>query len=138
MRNFFYNITSGNPSALLVPSLASFFDGLGKIIPAALIFDVVNTMYLFFAHPGTPLNTGRLWTVCVILLVWMLLQYLVSAWAYSQTYTAAYAVSAQGRIALAEHLRRLSLGFLGSRDPGDLTTMMLGDYAAVELTISTF
>jgi len=138
MKNFFYNITSGDPAALLIPSLASFFDGLGKIIPAALIFDVVNTMYLFFAHPGTPLNTGRLWTVCAILPAWMLLQYLVSSWAYGKTFTAAYAVSAQGRINLAEHLRRLSLGFLGSRDPGDLTTMMLGDYAAVETTISHY
>jgi ATP-binding cassette subfamily B protein len=51
---------------------------------------------------------------------------------------AAYSLSADGRIKLAEHIRKLSLGFFGKRDPGDLTTMMLGDYANVEKVVSHF
>ena len=136
MKKFFYNITSGNPKSLLMPCFTSFIDGLCKILPAALIFDIINTIYSAFANPGTPLDTGRLWTVCFILIGWMVIQYLASGLAYSKTFTAAYEASANGRISLAEHLRKLSLGFLGSRDPGDLTTMMLNDYATVETTIS--
>lgn len=138
MKKFFYNISSGNPGALFMPCFASFLDGICKILPAALIFDVLNTIYLSFANPETPLNTTRLWTVCAILIGWMMIQYLASGFAYSKTFTAAYDASANGRTALAEHLRKLSLGFLGSRDPGDLTTMMLGDYATVETTISHY
>ncbi|ACV63437.1 ABC transporter related [Desulfofarcimen acetoxidans DSM 771] len=136
MKNFFYNISSGNPRTLFMPCFASFLDGICKILPAALIFDVFNTIYLSFANPETPLNTARLWTVCAILAGWMIVQYIASGFAYSKTFTTAYDASASGRITLAEHLRKLSLGFLGSRDPGDLTTMMLGDYTAVETTIS--
>lgn len=138
MKRFFYNITSGNPGALLIPSLTAFLEGLCKIIPAALIFQVVNTLYRSFSVPGTPLDTAGLWTICAILLAWIVVQYMASGLAYSKTFTAAYEASARGRIALAEHLRKLPLGFLGSRDPGDLTTMMLGDYAAVETTISHY
>ena len=138
MNKFFYNISSGNPGELIIPSLASFLDGLCKIIPAALIFDVFNTMYLSFANPGTLMDTARLWIVSAVLIAWMPVQYLASGLAYSKTFTAAYAASARGRIALAEQLRKLPLGFLGSRDPGDLTTMMLSDYATVETTISHY
>lgn len=136
MKNFFYNISSGHPQALILPCIASFLDGLCKIVPAVLVFDVINTIYVSYAQPALPLNTGRLWTVSAILAGWMIVQYLAAGFAYSKTFTAAYDTSALGRTALAEHLRKLSLGFLSSRDPGDLTTMMLGDYANVEITIS--
>jgi ATP-binding cassette subfamily B protein IrtB len=66
----------------------------------------------------------------------MLIQYLAYSYSYDKTYYTAYEASARGRTALAERLRRLSLGFFGSRDPGDLTTMMLGDYTLVEQSIS--
>ncbi|MTI55890.1 ABC transporter ATP-binding protein [Geosporobacter ferrireducens] len=138
MKNFFYNISSGNPKTLVMPCVASFLEGICKIVPAVLVFDVFNTVYLSFANPGTPLNTGRLWRTWAMLIGWMIVQYLTSGFAYSKTFTAAYDASANGRTALAEHLRKLSLGFLGSRDPGDLTTMMLSDYASVETTISHY
>ena len=138
IKKFFYNITSGDPKALIMPCFASFLEGMARILPAALIFDVFNTVYLSFANPDTPLNMQRLWVVCAILIGWMAVQYLASMFAYDKTYTMAYNASAKGRIALAEHLRKLSLGFLESRDPGDLTTMMLGDYSMVETMISHY
>lgn len=138
MKKFFYNISGGNPKTLVMPCLTSFISGLCNILPAALVFIVFNTVYASFANPGTPLDISMLWTVCAIMLAWMFVQYAAYAFAYDQTYTAAYDASARGRIALAEHLRKLSLGFLGSRDPGDLTTMMLNDYTNVETTISHY
>lgn len=136
MKKFFYNISSGNPKSLIIPCIASFIDGLFRILPATLIYIVFNTIYLSFADPSSTLNISLLWTVSAILLAWIVVSYLTSAYAYDKTYTVAYESSADGRIKLAEHLRKLSLGFLNSRDPGDLTNMMLGDYTNVETTIS--
>lgn len=45
-------------------------------------------------------------------------------------------MSAEGRIALAEHLRKLSLGFLSRRDPGDLSSMLITDFTMAETGIS--
>ena len=45
-------------------------------------------------------------------------------------------MSASGRIALAEHLRKLSLGFLSRRDPGDLSSMLVTDFTMAETGIS--
>ena len=58
--------------------------------------------------------------------------------AYRACYRGAYAVSASGRKALAEHLRRLPLGFLNRRDSGDLANMLMGDFALIEHALSHF
>ena len=137
MRKFIYNITSGHPKELIKPSLLAFFEGFFKILPAAILLDMVNVIHQTFVYQ-TALNTSRLWLDVGIMLAWLLIQYWISAVTYDKTYLAAYTSSANGRIELGEHLRKLSLGFLNSKDPGDLTTMILGDYAAVEKVISHF
>jgi ATP-binding cassette, subfamily B, bacterial IrtB/YbtQ len=137
MKKFLYNITSGHPKELIVPSILSLLEGIFMILPFGLILDIVNTIYTSFAHQTT-LDISRLWLPTSILIAWLLVQYLVSAIAYDKTYFAAYNSSANGRIALGERLRKLSLGFFNSKDPGDLTTMILGDYASVEKVISHF
>jgi ATP-binding cassette subfamily B protein IrtB len=135
MKKILYNITSGNPRSLVQPSVASILDGLCKIVPAALILEIFNVIFAHF-RTGEPLDTGRMWLVAGILVGWIVIQYIAYAYAYDKTYYVAYEASARGRIALAERMRRLSLGFFSSRDPGDLTTMMLGDYTLVETAIS--
>ncbi len=134
MKKFFYNMSSGNPKTLVMPCFAAFVNGLCKILPAALLFEVFNTVYLYFANPDTTLDIAHLWLVSAILIGWIIVLFISFSFEYNKTLTASYDVSAKGRTALAEHLRKLSLGFLGSRDPGDLTTMMLSDYTQVETT----
>ncbi len=134
MKKFFYNMSSGHPKTLVMPCFAAFVNGLCKILPAALLFEVFNTVYLYFASPDTTLDIAHLWLVSAILIGWILVLFISFSFEYNKTLTASYDVSAKGRTALAEHLRKLSLGFLGSRDPGDLTTMMLSDYTQVETT----
>lgn len=67
--------------------------------------------------------------------VWLLVEYAAYASLYDKTYRAAYSLAASGRLKLAEHIRHLSLGFFGKRDPGDLTNLILSDYGQVEHTI---
>ncbi|MFL0374749.1 hypothetical protein ACH0BY_12570 [Paenibacillus amylolyticus] len=64
--------------------------------------------------------------------VWLLVEYAAYASLYDKTYRAAYSLAASGRLKLAGHIRHLSLGFLGKRDPGDLTNLILSDYGQVE------
>jgi len=134
LKKFFYNMSSGDPKTLFMPCFASFVNGLCKILPAALLFEVFNIVYLYFSDTDVPMDLAHLWLVSAILIGWILVLFLAFSFEYNKTIAAAYKVSAEGRTALAEHLRKLSLGFLESRDPGDLTTMMLGDYTQVENT----
>lgn len=136
MLRYFYNILGGDVRRLRPSAFAALLDGLAKIVPAALLADMFNTLYLSFARPEEGLDTGRLWIACALLLVWLAVEYAAYASLYDKTYRAAYSLAASGRLKLAEHIRGLSLGFFGRRDPGDLTNLLLGDYGQVEHTIS--
>ncbi|NQX65278.1 ABC transporter ATP-binding protein [Paenibacillus alba] len=136
MNRYFTNISGGNVRSLWPSAFAAVLDGIVKVIPAALLVDLFNTYYRFIAEPDKGLNIGRLWIDCAILFVWLLISYAAFALLYDKSYRAAYTLAAGGRLKLAEHLRHLSLGYFGRRDPADLTNLLLGDYAQVEHTIS--
>ncbi|WP_339282813.1 ABC transporter ATP-binding protein [Paenibacillus sp. FSL R5-0486] len=136
MKNYLYNISGGNPRSLLPSVIAAILDGIAKIVPAALLVDIFNTIYKSFAEPDKGLDINRMWVVCCILFAWLLVEYVAYASLYDKTYRAAYSLAASGRLKLAEHIRHLSLGFFGKRDPGDLTNLILSDYGQVEHTIS--
>lgn len=49
---------------------------------------------------------------------------------------AAHGISAQGRLSLGDHLRKLSMGFFKGRDSGDITALILQDYTNVEMMLA--
>nr|WP_245864338.1 ABC transporter ATP-binding protein [Paenibacillus donghaensis] len=136
LNKYLFNISGGNPRNLWSAAVAAILDGIAKVIPAALLVDLFNSIYRSFAEPAVALNTARMWIVSIILLLWMAVEYAAYASLYDKTYKAAYSLAATGRLSLAEHIRKLSLGFFGKRDPGDLTNLLLSDYGQVEHTIS--
>jgi ATP-binding cassette subfamily B protein IrtB len=136
MNRYFNNISGGNIRTLGPSAFAALLDGLVKVVPAALLVDVFNTFYLSFTNPAAGLDTTRLWIDCGILFIWLLVSYAAYALLYDKSYRAAYTLAADGRLKLAEHLRHLSLGYFGKRDPGDMTNLLLSDYGQVEHTIS--
>lgn len=71
-----------------------------------------------------------------ILVVYMVVMAFAERAAYHANFRGAYEMSAEGRINLAEHLRKLSLGFLSRRDPGDLSSMLITDFTMAETGIS--
>lgn len=54
----------------------------------------------------------------------------------TKSFTTAYTLSADARLRLGEHLRKLSMGFFKRRDPGDITALLLQDMKKVEETFS--
>lgn len=136
MKKFFYNITSKNPKSLVAPSLAATVDGFTKIISSVFIFQIIDAIYQHFANPDIPLDTTRMWVSCFILVIWLFIQYGTGCIAYDKAFSASYDASANGRIKLAEHLRKLSLGYFSKKNPGELAVMILTDYQTVEQVIS--
>lgn len=56
--------------------------------------------------------------------------------AYRHAYRDAYMTAAEGRANLAEHMRKLPLGYLFCKDAGMLGNMMMGDFTMVESGMS--
>lgn len=109
---------------------------LAGILPFILLVEAARLIFQPFTCPGIEMDIVRLWWVCAGLVVSILFLYLCELPAYRAQFRGAYNAAVDGRTRLAEHVRKLSLGFLNKRDPGDLANMMMGDIALVEHGIS--
>jgi ATP-binding cassette subfamily B protein IrtB len=104
--------------------------------PYGILLVVVWELFVPLEHPGTPLNLGALVGLTLALLVSLALLYIVSKKAYNEIYYETYALCAEGRLSIGDHLRKLSMGFFNTRDPGAIGSYLLNDYANVEFIFS--
>ncbi|WP_339294540.1 ABC transporter ATP-binding protein [Paenibacillus sp. FSL W7-1279] len=134
--NILRNLTADNPRSLVKPVIYTTVANLAGVIPFVLLVEAVRLFFTPFVHPAIPLDTARLWWVCGGLAVSLVLLFACETLASRSQFRDAYSAAADGRTRLAEHLRKLSLGYLNKRDPGDLANMMMGDFAMLEHGIS--
>lgn len=134
--NAIQNITIGQPDRLKKPVGYTILSNLVNIIPFCLSIEAIDVIFRAFDGNGTPLDTTRLWTISGILVIYVAVMVAAERASYRANFREAYVMSADGRIALAEHLRKLSLGFLSRRDPGDLSSMIITDFTMAETGIS--
>lgn len=134
--NAIKNITIGHTERLRKPVGYTMLANLVNIIPFCLSIEAVNVIFRAFDDSGTPLDTGRLWIIFIILIAYITVMAIAERASYRANFRSAYEMSASGRVSLAEHLRKLSLGFLSRRDPGDLSSMLITDFTMAETGIS--
>ena len=134
--NAIKNITVGDYSKIRKPVLATMTANLINIFPFALSIEAINVIFRYFAGQTHSLDTKRLWIITAAMLLYMTVMAYFEKLSYRANFRGAYSVSSEGRIKLAEHLRRLPLGFLSKYDPADLSSMLITDFAMAETGIS--
>ena len=146
--NAIKNITIGHTERLYKPVGYTMLANLVNIVPFTMLANLVNIVpfclsieairiiFNAFDGSGQPLDTSRLWWIFGVMAVYMLIMALAERASYRANFRGAYEMSASGRLSLAEHLRKLSLGFLSRRDPGDLSSMLITDFMMAETGIS--
>lgn len=134
--NAIKNITIGHTERLYKPVGYTMLANLVNIVPFCLSIEAIRIIFSAFDGSGQPLDTTRLWWIFGIMAVYMLVMALAERASYRANFRGAYEMSASGRLSLAEHLRKLSLGFLSRRDPGDLSSMLITDFMMAETGIS--
>lgn len=134
--NAIKNITIGHTERLRKPVGYTVLANLVNIIPFMLSIEVVNILFRTFDGSGQGPDMQRLWIIFGILVAYMFVMAMAERQAYRYNFRGAYEMSAQGRIELAEHLRKLPLGSLFRHDPGDLASMMISDFTLAETGIS--
>ena len=133
--NTITNITIGNPKRIIRPAALTALANLVNIVPFCLSIEAVNTIFRAFAT-GSGIDFQRLWTITAILVGYVAVMVFAERSSYRANFRSAYELSAEGRIQLAEHLRKLPLGFLSKYDPGDLSSMIITDFTMAETGIS--
>ena len=132
------NITIGRTERLYKPVSYTMLANLVNIVPFCLSIEAIRIIFRAFNGGGQSLDTTRLWCIFGCMTGYIAVMVLAERAAYRANFRGAYEMSASGRISLAEHLRKLSLGFLGKRDPGDLSSMLITDFTMAETGISHY
>ncbi|OUM63361.1 hypothetical protein PIROE2DRAFT_10148 [Piromyces sp. E2] len=130
--NILYNISCGNPKkvypAIFFTALANFIN----VLPFCLTIYVVQTVFESFDGSGTPLNKTKIWSISGVLLVYILVMYAAQLPAFHNSYTKAYESSVAGRMRLAEHIRKLPVGTIYAKDPGEMVSLLMNDFQTIE------
>ncbi|CBZ02943.1 ABC transporter ATP-binding protein [Clostridium botulinum] len=132
----FRNITAGHPEKLVKPVAYTILANIIGMLPFGLAIAAIQIIFKPFVTPGTTLDIAKLWMVVGALVLSMLIMFLAEIPAYRHAYRDAYMTAAEGRANLAEHMRKLPLGYLFCKDAGMLGNMMMGDFTMVESGMS--
>ncbi|ACA56930.1 ABC transporter ATP-binding protein [Clostridium botulinum] len=132
----FRNITAGHPEKLVKPVAYTILANIIAMLPFGLAIAAIQIIFRPFVTPGTTLDIAKLWMIVGALVLSMLIMFLAEIPAYRHAYRDAYMTAAEGRANLAEHMRKLPLGYLFCKDAGMLGNMMMGDFTMVESGMS--
>jgi ATP-binding cassette subfamily B protein len=104
--------------------------------PYGILLLAVWEFFKPLQDPGTPLNVNALIFISIGFFVSLVLLFAISRIAYNKVYYGSYDICADGRLTIGEHLRRLPMGFYNSRDPGQVGSYLINDYANIERLLS--
>mgnify|MGYP002679617774 CR=1 FL=1 len=131
-KNAIYCVTAGHPKKITKAVILNVIANFGNLIPVGFLTLAVVSIYRHFSGNDVSVDVSRLWILCGIMLASAVMLYLLELAANHATYFGGYAAGADGRTELAEHIRKLPLGSLMSKDPGELGNTMMNDFSLIE------
>ena len=96
---------------------------------------LILVLWEIFKPQQTISVTKLVWYVVGMVVMFVITMF-VSRAAYTRIHLHAYELTAETRLRLGEHLRKLSMGFYKTHDPGDVTALLLQDMTKVENVFS--
>jgi ATP-binding cassette subfamily B protein len=132
---FFEKISGGNTKLVAKSVVTNCLKDFAVVIGVMLTYMALDNSIGNLAN-GKVVNFDMLWTLSLCFIPTVALYIITETLAYNTSYTNAYRLSAQGRAELADCMKRLPLGYIKSRDPGDLSNAIMNDFFLLETTNS--
>ena len=139
MTNYFkriFALSDKGAKDLFKASICCTLTNISLMLPVTIMYFLFQDLLLPLTYGSGKLPgvTSYLVVSVVVLVIIFILNYIQ----YNATFLASYRESANKRISLAEHLRKIPLSFFGNRDLADLTTTIMGDCAGLETAFSHY
>ncbi|WP_180272707.1 ABC transporter ATP-binding protein [Konateibacter massiliensis] len=132
IKKWFHTMTLGQTGKYLKILAWNFFDSFVVSIPYAVMLTAIYLLLIPMASPNTSLPINRLWILCGVLLAQFIGYNFLRRKTYIDFCVGFASTTKTSRLTMGEHLRRLGMGFFNHRDAGDLSTVLLRDYAEIE------
>ena len=128
--------TQGKPHRLYPMLGWTLLEYTFRSTPYCIMLGVVWELFKLLQYPGTELNVKLIGIYCAVLLICLLLLVFFNYKSYMASYREGYSICADGRVNVAKHLRKLSMGFYNTKDPGTIGSYIVSDFDNVELLVT--
>ena len=134
MKKIFRTITCNRPGKLVKPIIWNTLASLSYLLPFLCLAQIVNKIYEYFITGELQKNT--MWMFWGLMIVCFIVTFIFENIACKATYRDGYMASADSRVRLAEHIRKLPMGFLMSKDIGEIGNTMMNDISQTETAMT--
>lgn len=134
MKNLLHSITCNAPSRLMKPIIWNTLTNLTNLFPFLCLASIVGQIYDYFLT-GI-IKKEILWCSWGVMAVSFVITYILENMACKCTYRDGFMTSADGRIKLAEHIRKLPLGYLMGEAAAEIGNSMMNDISRTETAMT--
>ncbi|MDU7925429.1 MAG: ABC transporter ATP-binding protein, partial [Finegoldia magna] len=112
------NITLGKANNIRKSIVLNILASISNLIPFIALAKIVEA--LFLSRNTGKIDTNLLWKYFVIMAVFFFVTIFFENLATKYTYELGYKVAADGRIELADHIRKLPIGYLSGKSSTEI------------------
>lgn len=128
------NITLGSPSNISKALILSILASVSNLIPFIALAKIVE--YLFLNRASGAVDSSLLWRYFGIMAVFLIATWVLEDLAAKYTYELGYKQAADGRVKLADHIRKLPLGSLADKSSSEIFDTLMHDFFKIETAIT--
>jgi ATP-binding cassette subfamily B protein len=130
---FLEKLSGGNTNLVVKSAVMNCLKDLVVVIGVMLTYMALDNSVGNLAK-GEAVKFDMLWKLSLCFIPTVAIYIITETLAYNASYINAYQLSAKGRAELADCMKRLPLGYIKSRDPGDLSNAIMNDFFLLETT----
>jgi ATP-binding cassette subfamily B protein len=132
---FFEKLSGGNTNLVVKSAALNCLKDLVVVIGVLITYIALDNSIGNLAKDEA-INFDMLWKLSLCFIPTVAVYIITETLAYNTSYINAYRLSAKGRAELADCMKKLPLGYIKSRDPGDLSNAIMNDFSLLETTNS--
>lgn len=128
------NITLGKMNNIRKSIILNVLASISNLIPFIALAKIVET--LFLNRGADSIDTSLLWKYFGIMAVFFFVTFLLENLATKYTYELGYKTSADGRIELADYIRKLPIGYISGKSSAEILDTLMNDFFKVETAVT--
>jgi ABC transporter, ATP-binding protein len=128
------NITLGKANNIRKSIVLNILASISNLIPFIALAKIVEA--LFLSRNTGKIDTNLLWKYFVIMAVFFFVTIFFENLATKYTYELGYKVAADGRIELADHIRKLPIGYLSDKSSTEILDTLMNDFFKIETAVT--
>lgn len=136
MKKWCEMITMGKPKALIKPIINQVIATILEAIPYGFTILVIHTFFTALTT-GATLPVGKLYGLCVAFIISLILFFFITIKTYTENTETGIEICAAGQTNLADHMKKLSMGFFSTHNASDLANVLIHDFTSVQTLIGS-